>query len=72
MRDLGGLPPTRSPCTRRPTGTDERIHVVHNWSWDAVQVVPPHADDRPAERESLVVDRLDLGPWDVRVLGEQA
>jgi beta-galactosidase len=49
-----------------------RIHVLHNWSWDSVQVLPPHPLTDLLSEESLVVDRLDLGPWDVRVLGEQA
>ena len=46
--------------------------MLHNWSWDSVQVVPPHPLTDLLSEESLVVDRLDLGPWDVRVLGEQA
>ena len=46
--------------------------MLHNWSWDSVHVVPPHPLTDLLSEESLVVDRLDLGPWDVRVLGEQA
>jgi beta-galactosidase len=49
-----------------------RIHVVHNWSWD------PAAIELPREMADLLVDgdqterltALELGPWDVRVLGE--
>ena len=66
-----GLP--NSVTVHSATNRDgRRIHVLHNWSWDSVQVLPPHPLTDLLSEESLVVDRLELNPWDVRVLGEQA
>ena len=47
-----------------------RVHVVHNWSWEPVEVVLPQPMTDLLSEESVVVDRADLGAWDVRVLGE--
>ena len=49
-----------------------RIHVVHNWSWDAVtiEVPQPMTDLLAAADAADPLTVLDLGPWDVRVLGE--
>ena len=49
-----------------------RIHVVHNWSWDRQRITLPEplldllAEDAP----DAELRELDLGPWDVRVLKE--
>ena len=47
-----------------------RIHVVHNWSWDPARVTLPQTMTDLLTVESATLDALDLGPWDVRVLGE--
>lgn len=47
-----------------------RVHVLHNWSWDGVGVNLPGSLTDLLTEEAAVVDRLDLGAWDVRVLGE--
>jgi beta-galactosidase len=46
-----------------------RLRFVHNWSWDADSV------DLPAAVHDVLADtpvdeKLELGPWDVRVLVE--
>ncbi len=47
-----------------------RVHVVHNWSWDRVEVALPRALTDLLSEEAPVADRVELGAWDVRVLGE--
>ncbi|NUR97474.1 MAG: beta-galactosidase [Kribbellaceae bacterium] len=47
-----------------------RLRFVHNWSWDSVGVtLPGHAHDVLADQP--VGGKLELGPWDVRVLLDQ-
>lgn len=50
------------------TATDgRRLRFVHNWSWDSVTVdLPATVHDVLADKP--VNDKLDLGPWDVRIL----
>lgn len=64
-----GLPVsvTVSSATNRE---GRRIHVVHNWGWDPVAVTLPQAMSDLVGEESPSVEALNLGPWDVRVLGE--
>ncbi|MGW1344180.1 beta-galactosidase [Kribbella sp. NPDC002412] len=52
------------------TATDgRRLRFVHNWSWDSLSIdLPAKLHDVLAD--SAVSDKLDLGPWDVRVLVE--
>ena len=66
---VAGLPDsvTVSSATNR---SGRRIHVVHNWSWDPVQVQPPQPLTDLLTEEAAVLERVDLGPWDVRVLGD--
>lgn len=47
-----------------------RVHVVHNWGWDPVAITLPLALTDLLSGDSPVSDRLELGAWDVRVLGE--
>ena len=49
-----------------------RIHVVHNWSWDPVEIGLPRAmtDLLVPRREAESLTLLELGSWDVRVLAE--
>ena len=53
------------------TNTDgERIHVIHNWSWNPAQLtLPRDMIDILAEGGPPIRD-LELGPWDVRILAE--
>ena len=52
-----------------------RIHVVHNWSWESTQIELPEpltdllSDAAEAGEPAEPSSTLDLGPWDVRVLG---
>jgi beta-galactosidase len=64
------LPPTVTVTTA--TAADgRRLRFVHNWSWDTVTVdLPAAVHDVLAD--TSVSDKLDLGPWDVRVLVEPA
>ena len=49
----------------------ERVHVVHNWSWEPVTVaLPTPMLDVLVEGSSERLESLRLGPWDVRVLVE--
>ncbi|MEO6085585.1 MAG: beta-galactosidase [Umezawaea sp.] len=46
-----------------------QVHIVHNWSWNPVQVTTPVALTDVLDRDSTPVGTsVDLGPWDVRVL----
>jgi beta-galactosidase len=61
--------PSSVTATSATTTGGRRLWFVHNWSWDSVSVdlpAPVHdvLADRPTE------DKLELGPWDVRVLVE--
>ena len=74
------VPAQEQPWADRPASTTvhsatnalgERVHVVHNWSWDPVTVPLPTAMvDLLVEGSSERLDSLQLGPWDVRVLRE--
>lgn len=51
----------------------ERIHVVHNWSWEpSCFSLPAAARDAVSEVELASGTALELGAWDVRVVIEQA
>ena len=65
-----GLPAsvTVSSATNRD---GRRVHVVHNWSWDAQRIDLPDAlVDLLADLPGEPLSTLDLGPWDARVLAE--
>jgi beta-galactosidase len=68
-RTWSALPP--SVTVNSATNADgERIHVVHNWSWNPAQLtLSQDMTDVLAEGDALTRD-LELGPWDVRVLAE--
>jgi beta-galactosidase len=48
----------------------QRIHVVHNWSWQPVTLALPQPLTDVLDNESQPVQEIALGPWDVRVLAE--
>jgi beta-galactosidase len=55
------------------TAGGRRIRVVHNWSWDTVEIKVPVAVRDALDGGAAHVPeggRLDLGPWDVKVLVE--
>ena len=67
-----GLPSSVTVATAR-CRDGRRLHVVHNWSWDPVEVEMPGAyDDLAAATRTAAGRSLGLGPWDVRVLVEPA
>jgi beta-galactosidase len=50
-----------------------RLRFVHNWSWTPVTVpVPAAVRDVLTDARLAADDELELGPWDVRVLVEDA
>ncbi len=50
----------------------ERIHVVHNWSWDGVGVIAPRLLHDVLSDEAIARDAtVSLGPWDVRIFVER-
>jgi beta-galactosidase len=65
----GTLP--ESVTVHSATNADgERIHVLHNWSWDPVRLqLPTEMTNVLADEEGRLTE-LELGPWDVRVLAE--
>ena len=48
----------------------QRIHVVHNWSWQSVTLALPQPLTDVLDNESQPVQEIALGPWDVRVFAE--
>jgi beta-galactosidase len=57
--------------TSATTGSGARLRVVHNWSWDPLGVeLPTAVRDVLGNADLDAGARLDLGPWDVRVLVE--
>ncbi len=63
----GDLPVSVTVSQSR-TRDGRRLHVVHNWSWEAQQVAAPAGavDARHPDRD--LSGGLALGPWDVQVL----
>lgn len=63
--------PASVTVTSATAADGRRLRFVHNWSWDSVSVdLPAAVHDVLAD--TSVSDKLDLGPWDVRVLVEPA
>jgi len=61
--------PLSVTVTSATAADGRRLRFVHNWSWDSVSVdLPAAVHDVLAD--TSVSDKLDLGPWDVRVLVE--
>ena len=52
------------------TSEGGRLHVVHNWGWDAQDVDIPLPVRDALVRDGGPIEHLELGPWDVRVLLE--
>jgi beta-galactosidase len=46
------------------------VHVVHNWSWQPARVVLPQRLVDLLDPAAGTVAEVELGAWDVRVLGE--
>ncbi|MCZ0997486.1 beta-galactosidase [Streptomyces mirabilis] len=50
---------------------NQRVHVLHNWSWEPQTVtVPVDLEDVLADRKFRTGGSIDLGPWDVVVTAE--
>jgi beta-galactosidase len=61
--------PASVTVTSATAAAGRRLRFVHNWSWDSVSVdLPSPLHDVLAD--TAVDDKLDLGPWDVRILVE--
>ncbi|MEU4191748.1 beta-galactosidase [Kribbella sp. NPDC026611] len=61
--------PASVTVTSATASDGRRLRFVHNWSWDSLSIdLPATLHDVLADR--TVTDKLDLGPWDVRVLVE--
>lgn len=63
-----GVLPESVTISSATTADGSRLHVVHNWSWQPCVVSTPGPLRDLLDPESGPVDRLELGPWDVRVL----
>jgi beta-galactosidase len=48
-----------------------RLHFVHNWGWEPKTVATPAPLDDVLDREVAGLHKVELGPWDVRVLVEE-
>ncbi len=67
-----GAPPTRASRPTSATARDgRRVRFLHNWSWDEV-TVPVPAAVRDVLSETVYGDTVPLGPWDVKVLQDEA
>ncbi|MEU4602376.1 beta-galactosidase [Kribbella sp. NPDC023972] len=63
--------PSSVTVTSATAADGRRLRFVHNWSWDSLSIdLPAALHDVLAD--TAVSDKLDLGPWDVRVLVEPA
>lgn len=61
--------PSSVTVTSATAADGRRLRFVHNWSWDSQSIdIPAKLYDVLAD--GTVSDKLDLGPWDVRVLVE--
>jgi beta-galactosidase len=63
----GSLPEsvTVSSATNRD---GQRIHVVHNWSWQPATVSLPQPMADALDTAATPVEEISLGAWDVQVL----
>ncbi|MDR6972843.1 beta-galactosidase [Leifsonia shinshuensis] len=58
-------------ATSATTAAGRRLRVLHNWSWEARSIQLPTGVTDLLSSEPLEADaRIELGPWDVRVLLE--
>lgn len=64
--------PRSVTITSATNANGERIHVVHNWSWEPQSIVLPRSMRDVLNPRSAATGMLDLGAWDVHVLAEQA
>ena len=46
----------------------QRIHVVHNWSWQPATVSLPEPMVDALDAAAAPVEEISLGAWDVQVL----
>ena len=75
--DVGSGTPSWSRATETQTiststnGAGERIHVLHNWSWETSVLVLPEAVRDVVSGETFAGGaELELGAWDVRTVVE--
>ncbi len=75
---VGSGTPSWRPATDSQTvssstnSAGERVHVLHNWSWDPSSYPLPSAVRDAVSGEQLSAgDAVELGAWDVKVLVEQ-
>jgi beta-galactosidase len=70
--DSAWRPTHPSVTVTSATSRDGRkVRFVHNWSWNPVAVtLPCGVQDVLAGGQRVQGDRLELGPWEVRVLVE--
>ncbi|GGH90839.1 beta-galactosidase [Arthrobacter liuii] len=47
-----------------------RIHFLHNWGWDPVTTAAPAPMQDLLDPDVGNLEKIELGPWDVRVLRE--
>lgn len=67
---IGGWSATGPSVTVATSISDdgERLHVVHNWSWEpGTAVAPADLTELPNQKHVVAGDPVQLGPWDVRV-----
>ena len=67
--DWAERPPSvtvRSATNRR----GERIHVLHNWSWQPASVPLPRPMRDVLDAQATPVQELHLGAWDVQIFAE--
>jgi beta-galactosidase len=76
---VGNGSPSWQPATDSQTvssstnAAGERVHVLHNWSWEPSGFALPAAVRDAVSGQTLDAgDELELGAWDVRVVIEQA
>lgn len=63
--------PSSVTLTSATTTNGQRLHFIHNWSWNTVDVRLPHPL-HDVLTGTTADTKLALGPWDVRVLAEPA
>jgi len=66
-RDL----PAGVTATSATSAVGRRLRFVHNWSWEPARLdLPAAVRDLLGGTEHEAGEKLELGPWDVRVLLE--
>jgi beta-galactosidase len=70
-KPVAGWESAPSVTVSTSSGANQRVHFVHNWSWETASAfAPADLTDLISGDEVAAASLVELGPWDVRVFRE--